>query len=187
MVRKLVLHARDATHRLADQHTLVNALHEIGLLGDILDDQPQAYYAGEEFLSLLTFLGCSPHVDLLPADAGQRNDGRFCHLRLQLDLPQARFRAAAGKLRPRCPQCRHEVDEWEALVAQYANNPAVVHHCPKCNTAIPVPELNWRQSAGCGRWFIEVWNIHPHEAVPSERLLEVIEGVTGVACRYFYQ
>lgn len=187
MVRKLVLHACDAGHALADENGLVDALRDIGLLGDAITTHPRAFYAGEEFLSLLTFLGCSPHVDLLPADEPQRQVGNFCHIRLHLAQARPLLRVATGKLRPRCPKCRSDVGDWQALVAQYAADETLSYRCPQCESESALPALNWRQSAGCGRWFVEVWNIHPHEAVPSERLLETMERVVGVTCCYFYE
>jgi hypothetical protein len=47
--------------------------------------------------------------------------------------------------------------------------------------------MNWRQLAGFGRFFIEVWGIFPHEAVPTEKLLKQLASHTpGVSWSFFY-
>ena len=42
--------------------------------------------------------------------------------------------------------------------------------------------LNWRQTGGCARVFLDIWGIHTGEAAPGEQLLERL----GADWRFFY-
>lgn len=186
MVRKLVLHAADPRGGPPDPARLSRALGELGLVEGPVAGESQAWYAGDRFLSLVIFLGCSPQVDFRPADAGQAAEGRYCHVRYRVEGTEPVFRAASGPLRPRCPACRKPVGggAWlaEGLVDREARQ-----DCPSCGQSFPVVALDWRQGAGCGRWFLEIWNIHPHEAVPAEELTTALERTVAAPVRYFYE
>lgn len=186
MVRKLVLHAADPGVAPPDPARLSRALGELGLLEGPVPGQAQAWYAGDRFLSLVIFLGCSPQVDFRPADAGQATEGRYCHVRYRVEGAEPVFRAACGPLRPRCPLCRKPVGEGAWLAEDLVDRDAH-QDCPACGQSFPVAALDWRQGAGCGRWFLEIWNIHPHEAVPAEELITALERAAAAPVRYFYE
>ncbi len=185
-VRTLVLHARDPGHEI-EASALVEWLQQLGLMGEPVPDQAGAYQAGEEFLSLITFLGCSPHIDLVPVDEAARAQGRYCHVRLLGPLSEVQFRAGPGPLQPRCAHCRQAVSDWQVEVETFLAQGAGERVCVKCGARNSIATLNWRQAAGFGRWFVEVWNIHPHEAVPSEPLLHRLEQQLGTTLSFFYE
>ncbi len=187
MVRKLVLHAADPLHVLETPAALVEALADIGLTGAAVPAAADAFQAGDAFLALITFLGCSPHVEFHPADPAQQEAGRYCHVRYALVADAPQFRFAPGKLQPRCRQCRAAVHDWPVLVQAWEAGDVAPRCCEKCVRPLVAPELNWRQAAGFGRWFVEIWNIHPHEAVPSEALIATLERVAGTPVQYFYE
>lgn len=187
MVRKLVFHAADAAHVIDDPRDLTMAMASLGLTGEAVPGEVDAFLAGEAFLSLLTFLGCSPHVEFAPADEAQRTTGRYCHVRYRFGGGMPEFRRAAEGPQPRCRKCRAPVPDWERMVRDWQAGRGGACECPQCGRAMSVPELNWRQAAGAGRWFLEIWNIHPQEAVPAEALIAELERVAGTPVRYFYE
>jgi hypothetical protein len=187
MVRKLVLHAADPLHTLVNPAVLIEALAGIGLTGAALPAPNAAFEAGEAFLSLITFLGCSPQVEFQPADEMQRVAGHYCHVRYALALAEPVFRAAPGRLQPRCRHCRTPVADWSGLVQGWPHQAPPHADCAQCGQPLRAAELNWRQAAGFGCWFVEIWNIHPHEAVPSEQLIAVLEREADTLVRYFYE
>jgi hypothetical protein len=186
MTRKLILHAGEPAHPPPESTRLAQSLRELGLIAAPLPDQSLAWYAGADFLSLVIFLGCSPQVEFRPIDAGQAEAGRFCHVRYQ-NLAHPVLRHAAGRLQPRCSACRGQLEVGQERVRDWSEGGNRVLCCPACGQDLRVSELDWRQAAGCGRWFLEFWNIHPHEAVPAEALLAALERLAGTPLRYFYE
>lgn len=72
---QLVLFTTATTPDALPMAELQKGLQDLGLLGA---DLGAGYYAcGEQFLSLLCFLGCSPHIELEP-----REQGSFCYVQL---------------------------------------------------------------------------------------------------------
>ena len=58
--------------------------------------------------------------------------------------------------------------------------------CSSCGANAEASELNWRQGAGFGRFFMEIQNVFPGEAVPGDELLRALEASTGTPWTYFY-
>ncbi|HEY9150552.1 MAG TPA: hypothetical protein VIQ75_07080 [Gammaproteobacteria bacterium] len=187
MARKLILHAGDPAHRPPDVHALAATLADIGLIATPLPGLPDAWYAGDAFLSHVIFLGCSPQVEFEPGDPQQAAAGHFCHVRYQRQDAGPVFRSSAGRLQPRCPGCRGRLEQWQELVRDWPSDREATVPCAGCGRTLQAPELDWRQCAGFGRWFLEIWNIHPHEAVPTEALITRLEQVAGTPVRYFYE
>jgi hypothetical protein len=46
--------------------------------------------------------------------------------------------------------------------------------------------LDWKQQAGFGRRLIEVEEVFPGEAVPTQSLLDLLKRASGSGWRYFY-
>jgi hypothetical protein len=179
----LVLHPVDPTYAPESLTVIVDALREVRLLGDPYPrGRDEAYLVGEDFLELVVFLGCSPTVQLEPVD-----DGRFCHVRVSEPAVRPRFYSGAATPSPRCPACRARIESWREAVAAWEADPdGGGQPCPACGEATPVPQLRWRHGAGFGRVFVEIPGVHPHEAVPADRLLDALEAATGVRWHYFY-
>jgi hypothetical protein len=187
MARKLVLHAGDPAHRPPDARVLAATLADIGLIADTLPGLAAAWYAGDAFLSQVIFLGCSPRVEFVPADDRQEAEGLYCHVRYRVQEAESVFRAAPGRLQPRCPVCRAAASEWRQQLHSDPPQAASPYHCTSCERTLSAAELDWRQNAGFGRWFLEIWNVHPHEAVPAEALITALERIAGTPVRYFYE
>ncbi len=167
-------------HWIPDGATeLLQRLDALGLLQAPAADTVTAgrYRAGPEFLSLVMFLGCSPRVTLEPEGG---SDGQApCFLRQHLYSAIHRI-GATPALKPRCPGCRSP---------QAAVDPAVAdasYRCETCGIRSAVSDLDWRRSLGFGRCFLEIAGVHPHEAVPSDKLLDALRDYSETDWRYFY-
>jgi hypothetical protein len=186
MTRKLILHAGDPGHAPPDSAQLARALQDLGLVEGPVPGQAHAWYAGDRFLSLVIFLGCSPRVAFQPATDEQAEEGGYCHVRYRTEGDDPVFRAAPGPLRPRCPACRKPFTPDPGLFREGADGTAR-QQCPSCGQTHGAMELDWRQGAGCGRWFLEIWSVHPHEAVPADDLITALERTAATPVRYFYE
>ncbi len=187
MIRKMVLFPARPEALPDRPAALPEQLVALGLLGEQFSWQGALHYcAGEDFLALITFLGCAPSVCLTPPQHGDVAGDAFCHVRLTGPLPDMQYRVNAAGLQVRC-RCGHREADWQVMLTAWENAPQTYRWtCPKCAQASAPPDLKWRHAAAFGRFFIEIWGIYPHEALPSEKLLESLRKASGVAWRFAY-
>jgi hypothetical protein len=189
VVHKLILHPREPERVPQDLGALRRTLEKLGFIGrEIRLGGALHYLPGEHFLQLVTFLGCSPSVALEPPDGFPQGDAgptgvTFCHVRIEESVSEVpRFIAGTDALAPRCPRCRSVLDRLRPM-QQGARE---IWSCPSCGHGTPLWALDWRQRAGFARFAIEIWNIHPFEAVPSDPLLAALSRTSRGEWEFFY-
>lgn len=157
-----------------DNKKLGLLLNKLSLTGQAIPGSDREYYAGDRFLELVSFMGCSPAIQL---EAGESKS--FCFIRLHhydnatLITSEKQFRA------PQCPQCNKPIPGWN-------NSDTPNASCGNCLTTSSYEQLNWRKMAGYANYFIEITDIFPKEAIPQSSLLETIQQSTGTEWKYFY-
>jgi len=137
--------------------------------------QCSVYRAGAGFARHVVFAGCSPHLRFEPRDAQDRH---FCHVALHGPFPEPRVLTGENTVKPRCPQCRTRLADWRERVDQPARA------CPACGSELPPTRLDWRQHAAVGRSLVELRNVFPGEASPSDQLMQQLAECAGFAWRY---
>lgn len=164
---------------------LVESLRQAGFIAGMIElEGEQHYRPGDELISLITFLGCSPVISL--GEPGKTGD-EFCHIQFEGPLDTSRFVGGDNLKIPRCPGCGHRFETWQTLVQAWQQDPERAQFdCPDCGRTLSVTQLRWRKCAGFGRFFIKVWGIFESEAVPSPNLLSILEKHTGSAWLHFY-
>ncbi len=164
---------------------LIKELQDIGLLASPLAPAPDnRFLAGGRFLQLITFLGCSPRIPLEPPADGSRD---FCHVSLSGPSDDTRFVAGNMTAPPRCPGCGSKIPGWREMIETWRRDREGFQWlCPSCGAGSEAARLNWRQGAGFGRFFVEIHNVFPGEAVPGDELLRTLEASTGTPWVYFY-
>jgi hypothetical protein len=190
---KLLLYPDDPDYRPATPGTLLARLQDIGLAGDEFDVQGETrYLAGEHFLHLITFLGCSPAIEFEPpSDPDAREPaaitGGFCHISLSLTGHHPAFRGGGDVPPPRCPSCRKPVSGWQQAVDTWRKAPASdAWSCMRCSYTGHIHELDFRRHGGFAHTFIDIWGIHPSEAVPVDALLASLADFSGTGWNYMY-
>jgi len=180
---KLILTPLDAGVPINTGH-LIQALRDTGFMAEPLavPDGTQAWLIGDRFLQLLTFMGCSPHIEVSPPADGSFD---FCYVRLSGPHSNIQLRTARNTAPPRCPACRYRIADWKALLKVHPY-PGNLYCCTQCETQSHWYDLDWRQSAGSGRLFLEVTQIFPSEVIPGDELLALLRSVTKIPWRYFY-
>ncbi len=174
----LVLYPKDPKVNPVAVPQLVHLLALIGLLGDPLEEATAVFSVGERFLQLISFLGCSPYLQLDPPADG---DDDFCHLAILGPYAAARLSYGEDTRPPRCPSCGAAMKAWREEV----NSGSV--SCRECGTTHPLERIEWRKHAGYGRLFVEIRNIFPGEAVPVEELLTHLHDLGCGEWGYFYR
>ncbi len=167
-----------------DLVALKNCLLELGLMSNhSTGKDADSYLCGDSFAQMVTFMGCSPHLVFEPPADGS---DRYCHIRLH-HFSEIQLLTGQQTAPPRCPACRFRIAEWREMLDGWNSETLTSNwQCPKCNKKSAAYELDWRQSGGAGRLFIEIRNIFPGEAVPVDRLMTKLQEVSGEKWRYFY-
>jgi hypothetical protein len=178
-VGSLFLHPADA-RLLVSLDRLKSYLRQTGFTGEPIAGPQDANTIGDRFLQLVTFMGCSPHIELEPRWTG---DEDFCHIRLhQFAEPVLLF--GSNTRPPRCPGCRKASGKDPAAFAGLHADAGVT--CANCGKTSRFTALEWRRDAGLASIFVEVRSVFPGEAVPVDALLDGLANETGSSWRYFY-
>ncbi len=159
---KLYLYPEKPNYQ-ADLRTLESLFVKIGLTGTSLSKN--RYATGEHFLSLLTFMGCSPNIELEVQD-----NKPYCYIETAV-VKQMQFISGKNTKYPACPNCKIKL-----------NAPL----CPDCNETLNITKINWRKSAFIASSWICIDNIYELEAIPSDQLLNALEIKTGVKWKPAY-
>ena len=181
---RLVLTPEDPYELPADLEALIAGLRQIGLISEALASGT-GYLLGENFMQLVTFMGCSPYIRLEPDATGEP----FCHLRLDGPHPRPKLLTGKNTQPPRCGSCRKRLNEWRhSFESWQAHGDGWLEACPHCGERQEPVSYDFRQSAGCGRLFLLLENIFPQEAIPSPTLLKTLQSSSeGKPWHYFYQ
>ncbi len=180
----LILHPKSFDDIPTDRETLVSTLNERQFIAETIEfNGEQHYRPGEEFMMLITFLGCSPMIATGELD---NNGEQFCHIAIEGPLQQPRYIVGDNVKIPRCPKCGHRYDDWQNVVDAWAAEPYNTAPCPECDESYSATQLRWRKCAGFGRFFIKVWGIFESEAVPSPNLLSLLKDCSGVEWQHCY-
>ena len=180
---KLVFVAKNPEYIPSSIPDIVSALQRTGFIGKKWQN-PEAvsgerYLIGDAFLSLVTFLGCAPAIELEPV-ADQPGSTEFCHVEIEESKPGVEFIRGSDHLISRCPHCRQRHVNWETIPE------TLMYSCDKCKVESHLSEYDWKNTAGFGRFFISLHGIYPQEAIPTSHLLETLEKISGTPWTYFY-
>lgn len=169
---------------------LLDKLFNTGFLGEPFSlqyegqsKQQTGYLTGENFLKLITFLGCSPQLAVVPPNEYSQWH-HFCHIEIQ-QHQSPRYYKGLKHSKCSCPQCQSRVSKVLPDLAQWSPG-SLQLVCPKCQQKTLVEDLSWRHSAGFGSLFIIIHSIYPSEAVPSDRLMELLNSGPFQDWDYFY-
>lgn len=153
---------------------VIDALRTLAIIGAPLG--PQTYRTSTAFSQHVVFAGCSVSLVIEPLPDG---GPAFSHVVLHGPLNQARLVTAAGHARARCPHCRQRIDRVAA-----PSDANTAWTCPACRQVSTACELDWRRYGLCGRLMIEIVNVFPGEATPSDTLLRVLHDATALTWHY---
>lgn len=173
----LILHPENIKSQV-DPKQVTRLLRNNGLIGRAIDGMQESYSAGEMFLQLITFMGCSPHIRFEPED---EQDKSYCYIMLAT-CETLQIRMSEHARPPRCCACKKPAGKgWQTAVSL-----GELITCPHCHQQQRPDQLSWRSDSGMGRFFIEIHNIFPGEAQPVPRLLQQLQSTNASQWRYFY-
>lgn len=171
-----------ADYKLTKLSTLINALQELRLISQVIDQEhtPAHYYTGDKFLDYIAYMGCSPAIQFEASTDNKGNNRDFCFVKIHNYDSARLIYSQKQATAPHCPGCKKPVKNW-----QDSKTDSTIH-CDQCNTTSNIEAFNWRKMAGFARLFIEITDIFPREAIPQQLLLDKLAGITGTDWLYFY-
>lgn len=151
-------------------HQKINGLEKLldtlGFTGERISSQSiNRYKVGDKFLSYLTFMGCSPDIELEPQD-----EKPYCYIEIE-QTEEPRYIAGINLKPAKCPHCKSTIKQVT---------------CLNCRKTIDHEKLNWRKTAFYASCWITVGNIYELEAIPNDNLLITLEKETGVKWKVAY-
>lgn len=176
----LYLCPADKDYRTEDSSELVSFLRQIGLISKAIEDRDDSFLTGDQYLSQIAYMGCSPAITFEASD----NDDRFCHVRLHLYDSARLIYSQIQSRTPVCPHCRKPMDDWQQQLTSQVNRQQM--SCTYCNETTAIEDLNWRKMAGYAHLFIEITDVYPKEALPQQSLLDRLAAHSGTSWQYFY-
>jgi len=161
-----------------DTQRVRQALADLDIIAGKLG--PASYRAGEGFSRHVIFAGCSPYLVMQPPEDGSLN---FCHVALHGPYAGPRLVTGPNTVKPRCPGCRARFNDWrEHLQAWQAGIERA--SCSSCGQQCSPSELDWRNHAISARVLVELRNVFPGEASPSDQLMYGLKTATGEDWRH---
>lgn len=159
-------------------HAVRQVLADLEIIADSLG--PGTYRAGDGFSRHVIFAGCSPYLVMQPPEDDSLS---FCHVAMHGPYTGPRLVTGPNTVKPRCPACRARFDDWrDRLSAWRAGTERA--RCSSCNEQWSPSALDWRSHAIGARVLVELRNVYPGEASPSDQLMHGLETATGEDWRY---
>jgi len=171
------------------QKKLCSVLQEIEFIDALLDDgkeenennKTQRYTVGEEFLSLICFMGCSPNIEIEPQE-----DSPFCYVEIPSGKEALRFIAGDNVKKVNCPHCKKPQPALAESLLNAEADQLFSQQCTVCNKVIDPNSINWRKSAFIARSWVLLGNIYESEAIPDDKLLMALEQASDCKWQYAY-
>lgn len=125
-------------------------------------------------MAYISFLGCSPGLS-----SGEVNTTIRIH-----QFEQVTAMGGQSVETIRYPGCKHPVNEPVKLLSRIQSEDEWL--CPVCGNQGTPDQINWRKSAGLSTIFIEITSIFPKEAIPTEKLLNLLQNFSHTPWAWFY-
>lgn len=179
MTSRLIFTPQDSAQCI-DETQLLQTLTQLTLIR-LPAYRENHYLPGDGFTSLISFLGCSPNISLLPDDSAANDN--HCFISLINATDEIKCLGYTRQCHPKCPHCRKRIANWKTADWQQSG---VLCHCDKCGSETAYADLNWKHECSFGRSGFSIANIYPHEAVPTDQLLQQLQQQTTVVWDYAY-
>lgn len=172
----LIFYPNDPSWIPGNHDDVVRSLSELKLISDKIENEKHYYTAGDKFLDYIAFMGCSPNINFSPGDSTDK----YSYINLATVSDTVSVITSQHTRAPRCQKCGGVLKNWQDQITQQQLE------CTSCGQTSPPWTYDWRNTAGFCRFYIEITEIYPKEAIPQDILLERLENKLGVNWQYFY-
>lgn len=161
------------TESTPELECVVAVLQGLGISGAAFGSG--VYAAGDGFSRHVVYAGCAPYLVMQPPEKGSL---QFCHVAVHGPYAKPRLVTGPNSVKPRCPACRARFDDWRRQLTSWQAGTADAT-CKACGRVWRPYQLDWRNHAIAGRVLVELRNVFPGEASPSDPLLQHLAERTG--------
>lgn len=140
---------------------------------NLLKNNNGIFTPADQFMNLITFLGCSPNIKL--------ESKTFILTQVNTQLTAYGGDSIENIV---CPKCKTKITNPFELISNFSEQKIWKSNC--CHNTIEVQKINWRKSAAFSQAFIQINNIFPKEAIPSDQLLKQLSEFSQSSWNYFY-
>jgi hypothetical protein len=178
---RLYLYPTDANKQISE-YLLKTALQNIKFISESLkSDSADRYKVGEDFLSLICFMGCSPNIEIEP-----QQNSPFCYVEIAKEGAERYFFAGHNIKKANCHHCKKPQPKLAQNLLAANQETLFTQQCSACGERIDPSKTNWRKSAFLAKSWVLIGNIYESEAVPDERLLLALKQASGCRWEYAY-
>lgn len=137
---------------------------------------------GENFMRLLSFVGCSPSI------AADENPGSYNNYSIEVITSNNYLTLLAGyqTRSPVCPVCAGRTGEVLSAGEISIENNQVTWSCPQCKAIVPVEQIKWRNKLAVAKDYLQINGVFEGEVVPGDKFLKDLENETGIGWSYCY-
>ncbi len=166
-----------------DHETLHDVLLNCEFIGGKISstNAKTRYQTGENFLSLLCFMGCSPNIELTPQD-----NKPYCYVEIASTRQDQKFISGKNLRKFRCSGCKQIISNIGKLINTGLVDETESINCPHCQHSFNYKNINWRKTGFIANNWVVVGNIYESEAVPDEKLLDNLKMATGTSWKFAY-
>ena len=197
---KLVLHPANPNAVFNDSATLINKLKKNCFLGESkgISENPYSlgehfFETGKNFLKLVDFYFShkalvldNPSVS--PKNANIVDSKKLCYISIPKPSLDPQYLGGFYTPSPNCPNCDYQYSNPFELIDTWFKKDKFIsaQNCPECEESFFINELDWEKCVGFSRQTISIWNVRAGEAIPSDKLLTLLQNITNTDWTYFY-
>jgi len=181
MSEQLVLYPEAMSQKVEIINTILATLKQVDLIDPKLQSNTSHQYrAGNAFSTLISFLGCSPTI--------KETSGHDSHkIQIKYYEQGGCFLGGKNTSAPSCPACKHKFQDWQDLLRQWSDDNDLQIHCPSCETASLLQDLDWHYRAAFSSLEVIINDIAEGVALPSDSLLRSLAEQTKCNWHFFYR
>ncbi len=174
------------------KNTIIKTLYDLGIINKtIIETNPHYFFAGDNYLQHISFLGCSPYLNFEPQKKLTSSDlnntiADLNYIHFYCSTETVCFKNTDFGVKAVCPKCRTKISEWRNLISNWEKNSELKANCPECQQTLNITDIDWKKTAGFFNTAILFYGIQAELAVPTDNFLAQLNGMTKTEWHYFY-
>ena len=154
----------NSSQMVCDEIKLTEHLMSMQFLGKPLAGS--TFQGGKHFLNYISFIGCSPVVELNHSIDEQHPNAIYIELKFS---SEAMFFHRKKYIVPNCPHCEQQI-----ILNQFS----IKQPCQFCDAPLDLGQLDWKRRAFFSSSVIFIQGIFENEAIPDSIFLDALQEIT---------
>lgn len=185
MITQLVLYSENNDCAPKSVAAVESMLISLGFIEANQSASSVTFEPGEQFMNLVSFVGCSPVINLKEMNSAQTAGMPRIEVILSDVSERPVFLYGKNTRPPRCNSCSAKLTDWDQQLG-IADNADYRIRCDSCQADNDVCAFNWGKHACLTRFYIAINGIYPREAIPMDSFLNELVPVFNSKVSYCY-